>query len=76
MSRVQVGAFVAIALLATLVIYLAVGARQPPQLPADEEHARFRSPAACLTCHGPAGVVPQSENHTVRTDCMACHGRP
>jgi hypothetical protein len=74
MRRGQIVALSAVLLLAALVAYLALRTRQPPQLPADRDHARFTTPVACLACHGSDGVLPQSKNHPVRNDCLNCHG--
>ena len=77
--RVKTGqtiAIVAIVLLATLVIFLALRGRQPPVLPADTDHAQFSSSGSCLSCHGPDGVHPQSRNHPLGPECMRCHGMP
>ena len=76
MNRSQLIALVGVLALAALVLFLAVRARQPPVLPANPDHQRFVNPNACLSCHGPGGELPQSKNHTPRTDCMGCHGIP
>jgi len=76
MSRTQTIAFTAVLLLAVLIGVLALRNRQPPVLPADRDHARFINFDSCLSCHGPDGDIPYSDNHTPRTDCMQCHGRP
>ncbi len=74
MRRHQLVALLAVVALAGFVIVLAVRNRPAHRLPPDSDHAQFVSPRACLSCHGPAGVLPQSQNHPPRTDCMACHG--
>jgi hypothetical protein len=76
MKRAQIVAIVALVALAGLVVFLAVRGRQPPVLPVDQEHARFLSSGACLSCHGPQGILPQTKNHPLGTECMRCHGLP
>ncbi len=77
MSRTQFIALTVVLLLAGLVAFLAVRSRQAPVLPADENHASVANTESCLAdCHGPDGVYPPSKNHTLRTDCLDCHGMP
>jgi hypothetical protein len=77
MSRTQIAAMMAVLLLAGMVMFLALRSRQAPVLPADENHTSFGSSESCLgACHGPDGVYPPSKNHTLRTDCLDCHGMP
>jgi cytochrome c553 len=74
MQKKQVMLLALLALLAGLVLWLANRTRQPPLLPADPDHARFDGAAACMTCHGPDGPLPQDPNHPLGQDCMRCHG--
>jgi hypothetical protein len=75
-KRSQWIALVVVALVAAFTIYLAVRGRQPPVLPADEEHARFVSADDCLICHDPNAESPQAKNHPLGNDCLRCHGLP
>lgn len=74
MKPAQSVALVAVVLLAALVAFLAFRTRQPPLLPADEDHARFSDVDECLECHGSDGGLPRSENHPIGNDCLRCHG--
>jgi len=74
MNSLQKTLFGLLLVLALLVAYLAWRNPQPPLLPADEAHARFSGPEACMACHGPEGALPQSRNHPVGRDCLRCHG--
>jgi hypothetical protein len=75
MKRSQLVAFVAIGLLATFVLYLAVRGRQAPVLPADRHHA-FVDADSCRTCHSLDDPVMQKIDHTPRRDCLQCHAIP
>jgi hypothetical protein len=77
MNRTQIAALMTVILLAGFVVFLAVRSRQAPVLPGNRIHARFVNSDSCLgACHGPDGGYPRSRNHTLRTDCLACHGLP
>jgi cytochrome c553 len=65
----------AIALAATLIVWLSIKSRQPPLLPADETHASWENAQACDTCHGPESAVPKPPIHPLGFDCLRCHGR-
>ena len=75
MKRKQVILLGILAVAALVVAWLAMGTRQPPMLPADEDHAAFENAETCMVCHGPEGGMPQSETHPLGFDCMRCHGR-
>jgi hypothetical protein len=75
MNRLQSALVAAILLVGALVVVLALRNRQPPVLPADEEHASFPGAEPCLACHGPDGGLPRSQNHPLGDDCLRCHGR-
>jgi hypothetical protein len=75
-NRTQWIALIVVAALAACMIYLAVRGRQPPLLPADEDHARFLSAEDCLICHDLNSDSPQGRNHPLGNDCSRCHGRP
>ena len=72
MKRAQWISLAAIFALALLVTVLMLRNRQPPFLPADEDHV-WHGTEACAECHGPNGI-PQSPNHPVGRDCLRCHG--
>lgn len=74
MSRRQWILLAVLALLAALAGWAAVALRQAPRLPADETHARFEGPAACLACHGPDGPAPRGPDHPLGDECLRCHG--
>jgi len=75
MNRTQIIALTTVVLLAGFVVFLAVRSRQAPVLPTDENHASIVNNESCLgECHGPEGAYPPSKNHTLRTDCLDCHG--
>jgi hypothetical protein len=77
MSRTQIIALAVVVLLAGFVVFLSLRSRQAPMLPADENHARIGGSESCGgDCHGPDGVLPLPKNHTVRNDCLDCHGVP
>jgi hypothetical protein len=75
MNRKQWIALLALALAALFAAWLAFSGRQPPLIPGNDTHAVFESAAACLACHGPAGVLPRSARHPLGDDCLRCHGR-
>jgi len=75
MQRTQLISLVVVGLLAAFILYLATRERQPPLLPTDEEHARFITPEACMTCHDLEGEPMQRSNHPLKRDCLDCHGR-
>jgi len=74
MSRKQLALLSALALVAALVLVLALRTRRPPFLPNDEAHASGTAVEACLSCHGPEGPSPRSQNHPLGRDCLRCHG--
>jgi hypothetical protein len=76
MTRGQIAALLTVALLAAFVIYLSVRGRQPPVMPADEDHAVFIRAESCMSCHSLDGESTQEKNHPLRRDCLDCHGRP
>jgi hypothetical protein len=75
-KRSQLIALVVVALVAAFTIYLAVRGRQPPMLPADEEHTSIVGADDCLICHDPNAASPQAKNHPLGDDCLRCHGTP
>jgi cytochrome c553 len=75
-SRTQIVLLALLILTAGLLAALAMRNRQPPILPADEDHAVFTTAEDCLVCHGSDGGSPQSRNHPIGPDCLRCHGRP
>ena len=72
MKRAQWISLAVIFVFAALIVVLMLRNRQPPVLPADEEHV-WHSTEACMECHGPDGT-PVSPNHPVGRDCLRCHG--
>lgn len=76
MRRTQIIALAVLLAAGVLVAVLALRNPQPPVLPADEDHARFAGPGACLDCHADDGVLPRSRNHPLGDDCTRCHGMP
>lgn len=75
MKPAQRISLIAVVLIAAAVVYLTTRNRQPPFLPADDEHVAFVDAPTCLTCHGADGGFPQSPNHPLGNDCLRCHGR-
>lgn len=75
MSRLQITLLALLALLGGLVLWVALRSRQPPLLPADDEHTTFSGYADCLVCHGPDGGFPRTRNHPIGHDCLRCHGQ-
>lgn len=74
MSRRQIALLAGLALVASLVLALALVARRPPFVPADDDHAPTAA-TPCLACHGPGGVLPRTTNHPLGDDCFRCHAR-
>ena len=72
MNRTQIIAIGAVLLLVAVILVLALGSRQPPVMPADEDHAAFLDAEVCMACHDRESL--QEVNHTPRLDCVACHG--
>jgi hypothetical protein len=72
-KRKQVLLLTFLALLASLVVWIALRNRQPPFLPADTIHRSATGPEVCLTCHDTGGMMPRSKNHPVGNDCYRCH---
>jgi cytochrome c553 len=75
-SRTQIILLSILIVTAGLLAVLVMRNRQPPILPADDDHAVFDGAEACMVCHGADGGMPQSKNHPIGPDCMRCHGRP
>jgi cytochrome c553 len=74
MSRKQWVILGGIGVMAAFIAWLAWSSRQPPMLPQDDVHETFENAAACMSCHGPDGGVPQSPRHPLGEDCLRCHG--
>jgi cytochrome c553 len=75
-SRTQIVLLALLMLTAGLLAVLVMRNRQPPILPADEDHAVFAGVQDCMACHGTDGGSPRSKNHPIGPDCLRCHGRP
>jgi len=75
-NRTQWIALFVVAALAGFIVYLALRGRQPPLLPADEDHTVFVGAGTCLVCHDPNAESPQERNHPLGNECTRCHGRP
>jgi len=67
-----------LAIIATVVLVLALGStdRKTIPVPSDDVHRNTTSKAACMVCHGSAGVHPQPVTHTKMERCFLCHTQP
>jgi len=63
---------------AAVVLALVLGSteRKTIPVPSDDMHRTVTSKAACMTCHGSAGVHPQPPTHTKMERCFLCHTQP
>ncbi len=63
----------AVFILAVIGFLFSISGKKYPQIPANESHLGITEVAACMQCHGPAGVMPRKPAHPPKDDCFKCH---
>lgn len=66
--------FILGALAVVLALYfLSKSGKQPPDIPADVQHAEATTKEQCKQCHAPGKVKPMNPHHPFKDDCFKCH---